>query len=225
MNVITLLKNDHRKVERLFQRYRSATKSRKRGLVAQITSELSMHMNAEERELYPVLRTSLPDGPRLMEEANTEHREARGLLAEVQNADVESFDTDAKMATLQAAIDHHVKEEEGEIFPQMTRVILKSQIEQLGLEIAKAKKSAPRRPSRSATRRSPGASITGVVSAAVDRMAKTLTGSGDASTKVSPRRARSRKKATSRKTSGRRASAKRSGKRIVRSRKAKTARR
>lgn len=173
MNAITLLKSDHRKVERLFDRYRSATKG-KSGLIGQITSELSMHMDAEERQLYPVLRTALSDGQSLMEESEREHREAKGLLAELQHADAASFDVDAKMATLRRAIDHHVKEEEGEIFPRMERSLPKARIERLGAEIASAKRSAPRRPAPSEARHSPGSSVTGVIAAAADRFSSAL---------------------------------------------------
>ena len=119
MNAVTLLKSDHRKLEGLFDRYRSASSGKsKSGIVLEITRELSMHMDAEERELYPVLRTSISDGERLVNDAVMEHKEARGLLAELERADTGSFDMDAKVATLRRAVDHHVRDEEEEIFPK-----------------------------------------------------------------------------------------------------------
>src|SRR5438270_152508 len=60
MNAVTLLKSDHRKLEALFDRYRSASTG-KSGIVLEITRQLSMHMDAEEREVYPVLRKSISD--------------------------------------------------------------------------------------------------------------------------------------------------------------------
>jgi hemerythrin superfamily protein len=198
MNAITLLKKDHRNVEKLFDQYRSTTNG-KRGLIEQITAELSKHMDAEERQLYPVLREAIPDGQLLMEEAEREHREARGLLAEVQNAEPSSFDADAKMATLRRAVDHHVKEEEGEIFPQMEKSIGKARIERIGAEIGKAKGSAPKRAPVSAAKNSPGSSVTGVLAAATDRVASLLTSGDRKPAKRSPRRARSRKTAPRRK--------------------------
>jgi hemerythrin superfamily protein len=198
MNAITLLKKDHRKVERLFEQYRS-TPNGKRGLIEQITAALSAHMDAEEGQLYPVLRSSIPDGERLMEDAEREHREARGLLAEVQNAEPTSFDTDAKMATLRRAVDHHVQEEEGEIFPRMEQSLGKARIEQIGAAIGKAKGSAPRRAPVSAAKNSPGSSVTGVLAAATDRVARLLIPGDRKPAKRSPGPARSRKTALRRK--------------------------
>jgi hypothetical protein len=62
MNVVTLLTHDHRTVEGLLERYRSATDEAKQALLEEIARELMKHMDAEERVLYPLLRTSILDG-------------------------------------------------------------------------------------------------------------------------------------------------------------------
>jgi hemerythrin superfamily protein len=169
MNAVALLKKDHRSVERLFERYRTATRGKKT-IVDRITRELSAHMAAEERELYPILRQAIEDGASLMRDAEKEHSEARGLLAELPGLDEGSFEMDSKVATLRGAIAHHVKDEEGEIFPKAERALGEPRLNELGPRIARAKKAAPARPSPSAARNSPGASVTGVASAAVDRV-------------------------------------------------------
>jgi hemerythrin-like domain-containing protein len=174
MNAVTLLKSDHRKLEALFDRYRSASTG-KSGIVLEITRQLSMHMDAEEREVYPVLRTSISDGEQLVNDAVIEHKEARGLLAELERADTGSFDMDSKVATLRRAVDHHVRDEEEEIFPKAEKSLGKNRLDDLGARIAKAKKSAPKRPPSSAVRNSPGASVGGILSAATDRMKNLLT--------------------------------------------------
>ena len=174
MNAVSLLKSDHRKVESLFERYR-ATSNGKAEIIREITRELSMHMDAEEREVYPVFRKSIPDGESLMEDAVTEHEEARGLLAELARAEEGSFDTDAKMATLRRAIDHHVKDEEQTIFPEAQKSLGKHALEELGARIEKAKRSAPERPPSSAARKSPGSSVGGILAAATDRVVNMLT--------------------------------------------------
>src|SRR5262245_12427728 len=171
MNAITLLKKDHRAVERLPERYRVATKG-KRAIVGKITHELSAHMAAEEKELYPVLRQALDNGPWWMNDAVKEHSEARGLLAELAGLEEGSFEMDAKVATLRGAIAHHVEDEEEEIFPEAQLTLGKEALTQLGTRIARAKQSAPERPSSSAAKNSPGASVSGVASAAVDRMTR-----------------------------------------------------
>jgi hemerythrin superfamily protein len=197
MNATTLLKRDHRKVKQLFDLYRSATDG-KRELIERITADLSTHMAAEEKQLYPVLRTSIPDGQRLVAKSETEHREAKGLLAELQNAEA-SFDTDAKMATLRRAVDYHVQEEEEEIFPQIKQSLGRARIEQLGTELSRAKRAAPRRAPASAAKNSPGSSVTGVLTAATDRVANLLTSSGRKPPRQSPRRRPSRNRVSRRK--------------------------
>src|SRR5262249_29611379 len=113
MNAIALLKKDHRAVERSLERYRVAVKG-KRAIVDHIARELSAHMAAEERELYPVLREAIDNGRWLMNDAEKEHSEARGLLAELRGLEEGSFEMDAKVATLRGAIAHHVQDEEEE---------------------------------------------------------------------------------------------------------------
>jgi hemerythrin superfamily protein len=175
MNAVTLLKRDHRNVERLLERYRVATRG-KRAIVAEITRELSAHMAAEEKELYPVLRQAIENGASLMNDAEKEHSEARGLLAELPTLEEGSFEMDAKVATLRRAIAHHVSDEEDEIFPKAERSLGDARLNELGARIARAKKAAPKHPSRSAKRSSPGASVPGVAFAVVDRLRSAFSG-------------------------------------------------
>jgi hypothetical protein len=133
-------------------------------------------MSAEESELYPVLRQAIEDGLSLMRDAEKEHSEARGLLAELARLEEGTFEMDAKVATLRGAIAHHVKDEEDEIFPKAELALSGDRLNELGARIARAKRSAPEGPSRSAVKNSPGASVTGVASAAVDRVRSALAG-------------------------------------------------
>jgi len=176
MNVITLLTNDHRTVEALLERYRSATNEAKRPLLDEITRELTKHMDAEESVLYPLLRTSIPRGEELMAEAVEEHKKAKGLLAELQSTEAGSFDMDSRVATLRGAIQHHVREEEGTIFPEMQKSLEDALLEELGDQIDDAKGAAPETPPGSAEKDSPGVSVGGFVTAATDRLKNTVTG-------------------------------------------------
>jgi hemerythrin superfamily protein len=170
MNAIRLLENDHRKVEGLFERYR-ATSDGRREIVEGIARELSIHMAAEEKEFYPVIRTAISDGESLVRDAVKEHQEAKGLLAELAKLDLGTFDMDAKVATLRKAIEHHVKDEEEEIFPKVAKALGTKRVDELGSRIERAKKSAPTRPDPAAAVHSPGTSLTGTASAAADRLA------------------------------------------------------
>jgi hemerythrin superfamily protein len=138
MNAASLLKRDHRNVEALFDEYRSAPPDSKRTILENITRELTKHMLAEEGVLYPVLRTFVPDGEILMEDAVEEHKEAKGLLAELENAVAGSFEMDSKVATLRRAIDHHVRQEEGVIFPRMEQMLGATPLEELGAQVESA---------------------------------------------------------------------------------------
>lgn len=176
MNAARLLKRDHRNVEALFDEYRFAPPDSKRTILENITCELTKHMLAEEGVLYPALGTFVPDGEILMEDAVEEHKEAKGLLAELENAEAGSFEMDSKVATLRRAIDHHVRREEGEIFPKLEQMLGATQLEELGAEIESAKQSAPIRPPASAIEDSPGTSVAGMATAAVDRLKNAVSG-------------------------------------------------
>lgn len=189
MNVVTLLKNDHRKVEKLFERYANAPdEDRKRQVLGEITRELSVHMVAEERVLYPVLRTSIERGPELTKEAVEEHESAKGLLAELSRGQPGTFDADAKVATLRQAIDHHVKEEEREIFPAMAKKLGERRLNEIGVQLARDKKSAPATPARAKAAKSPGTSILGMAEAATQRVTRMFQPSGPRPARSAPRK-------------------------------------
>ena len=189
MNVVTLLKNDHRKVEKLFARYAKApAEGGKRKILGEITRELSVHMVAEERVLYPVLRTSIERGPALAKEAVEEHESAKALLAELSGGQPGTFDADAKVATLRQAIDHHVKEEEREIFPAMSKKLGERRLNEIGAQLARDKKSAPASPARAKAAQSPGMSIRGIAEAATQRVTRMFQPSGPRPARSAPRK-------------------------------------
>src|SRR5688500_6153551 len=119
-------------------------------------------MVAEERAVYPVVRTSNKNGQARAREAVDEHESTRVLLAELSSGQPGTFDADAKVATLRQAIDHHVKEEEREIFPEMSKVLGARRLNEIGAQVAREKKSAPAAPAKGTAAKSPGASILGM---------------------------------------------------------------
>ena len=120
----SLLDADHRNVKKLFKLYEELTRSKaasasqkKRDLANEICSELSVHAQIEEEIFYPALREALKDTD-LLDEAAVEHASAKDLIAQIQEAaDVDDM-FDAKVTVLGEYIDHHVKEERGEMFPK-----------------------------------------------------------------------------------------------------------
>lgn len=132
-DAIALLKQDHRTVEELFEKFEKASgNDRKQKLAEQICLELSVHTMIEEEIFYPAIEGKVEED--LLKEAYVEHDGAKVLVAEIMNGGPKSDDFyDAKVQVLSEEIEHHVKEEEGELFPQVRKaeIDLKALGEQL----------------------------------------------------------------------------------------------
>lgn len=109
----TLLDEDHKKVEQLFEQYQSADPARKQQLAQTIAQELSVHMQIEDEIFYPAFLDATGDDD-MIEEAEDEHDEARELIAKLEGGKAD----DEVMKKLQKAIEHHVGEERREMFPK-----------------------------------------------------------------------------------------------------------
>lgn len=120
-DVIQLLEDDHKKVKKMFKDFEKLAKqgdeAGKVEIATQICMELKVHTQVEEEILYPALYEAL-DEPDLVDEAIVEHATAKDLIDQIE-AMVGSDDLyDAKVKVLSEYIDHHVQEEEKEIFPK-----------------------------------------------------------------------------------------------------------
>lgn len=110
-DAIELLKNDHRKVERLFAEYESASRRAKKAKLArQICEELIIHTMIEEEIFYPACREYLDDRP--LDEAQVEHDTAKALINEILEGSPDEPFFDAKVKVLAEVIKHHIAEEE-----------------------------------------------------------------------------------------------------------------
>lgn len=120
-DAISMLMADHKKVKKLFSDFDklkgSGSDEEKSAVVEQICQELTIHAELEEEIFYPAVREAVDDGD-LMDEALVEHAGAKDLIAQLQNMDPEDDLYDAKVTVLGEQINHHVEEEEGEMFPQ-----------------------------------------------------------------------------------------------------------
>ena len=115
---MALLRADHKRVSALFADYektRSAT--RKKDIVSQICSELSVHAQLEEEIFYPAIKMALKD-KKLVPEATVEHASLKALIAQVAGAEPDGEMFDAKIKVLSEYVRHHVKEEQNEMFPK-----------------------------------------------------------------------------------------------------------
>lgn len=138
---IALLTEDHARVKRLFKDYEKLAKEdaddeEKRELAVLICAELTAHATAEEEILYPAARAAIADSD-LVDEATVEHATAKDLIAQILESTPDDDLFDAKVKVLGEYIDHHVKEEEGEMFPQLKKA--KVDTLELGERIAERK--------------------------------------------------------------------------------------
>jgi hypothetical protein len=110
-DAIALLKADHRKVEELFASFETARGAeRRRKLVEQICTELTVHTLIEEEIFYPACKGAIEQD--LLEEAYVEHDGAKVLIAELLASTPDEEFYDAKVKVLSEQIEHHVEEEE-----------------------------------------------------------------------------------------------------------------
>jgi len=134
-DAIRLLTSDHRAVERLLGEAR-----RDASVMEKIRTELETHATIEEEIFYPAVRSALQEqGRELVQEALHEHDEMREALDEVSSLDQDDEDYGRKLDELKEKIQHHVGEEEGEMFPQARQALSREQLTQLGSQMESRK--------------------------------------------------------------------------------------
>ena len=139
MNAFELLKTDHEKVSGIFERIEATDDDRARQtLFAQVKSELEMHTHIEETIFYPALRQAA-ETREIVIEAIEEHQEVKDLLAEIEGLSTDSDEWSDKVTELKEAVEHHVEEEEGEMFDKARDVLSPQQINELGERMAAEK--------------------------------------------------------------------------------------
>jgi hemerythrin superfamily protein len=159
MDAIAMLKADHAEVEKLFKRFEKLgprAKKSKADIADRVIAALSQHAVIEEQLLYPAMRERMPDDDELVLEALEEHHVAKWLLSELDNLTPDDERFDAKFTVLAENVRHHVREEEGELFPKLRKEFTKSELDELGQALAAAKEAAPTRPQPRAPDEPPG---------------------------------------------------------------------
>ena len=149
MDAITLLKNDHKAVKKLFREFERAHKKDEAGreeLARQIVEELSVHAAIEEQVFYPAVRTELPDLEDEILESLEEHHGVKWTCLELTKMDPSDERYDAKVIVLSEHVNHHVEEEEEHWFPKVREGMGRSRLGELGDRMEAAKKKAPRQP-------------------------------------------------------------------------------
>ena len=136
-DAVALLKADHKEVHAMFEEYEGLgdrANVSKNKLVAKICKALKIHTQIEEEIFYPAVRQASKDTEDMVDEAVVEHASAKDLIAQLEEMDPEDDLYDAKVKVLGELIDHHVEEEEEEMFPKARK--LKLDMDALGEEMA-----------------------------------------------------------------------------------------
>jgi hemerythrin superfamily protein len=141
MKLWDLLKHDHQEVRNIFSQLEKAKdKARHEELFEKLKAELQLHTKVEEKHFYPALEKH-EETKDMAEQATEEHGEVKRMLTHLSSlvAGGEKFLDLIK--ELQGSVEHHVKEEETEIFPAAEKAIDKSQLDRIADEIAKEKRA------------------------------------------------------------------------------------
>jgi hemerythrin superfamily protein len=173
MDGITLLKNDHKTVEKLFKAFEKAgerAKQAKAKTVQQIIEELSVHAAIEEQIFYPAIRSEVQGTEDEVLESLEEHHIVKWVLSELDGMSPEDERFDAKVTVLIENVRHHVEEEETELFPQVRKALGRKRLGEIGDAMETAKKTAPKRPHPRGGDTPPANIISGLVAGAVDRV-------------------------------------------------------
>ncbi|WP_426207911.1 hemerythrin domain-containing protein [Massilia sp. TWP1-3-3] len=121
IDAIELLTQDHENVKAMLEQYEALgdrAMASKKKLAIKICTELTKHATAEEEIFYPAVRAAGKDKEDMVDEAVVEHASAKDLIAQILEMEASEELFDAKVKVLSEMIEHHVKEEEEEMFTQ-----------------------------------------------------------------------------------------------------------
>ena len=141
MNAFNLLKSDHEKVAGILSSIEETTERAIKGreeLFTRLKQELDLHAKIEEEIFYPAIEGA-EETREVTLEAYEEHRLVKQLLAELEAEPKDTEEWTAKFTVLQENIEHHVEEEEGEMFKQARQVLSEEEVEELGNRLQAAK--------------------------------------------------------------------------------------
>ncbi len=157
-DAIALLKKDHATVKQLFTQEEEARGEKKAALFDEIKAALGVHAIVEEEIFYPAVKKARSENVKEeVREAYEEHKQIKALLAAIGRITPADETWDAKVKVLREDVEHHVKEEEGEMFPDAKKFLHEPRLMELGaeLEARKAELSKQDAPKSRADKESP----------------------------------------------------------------------
>jgi hypothetical protein len=142
MNAFQLLKEDHKKVSGIFEQLEPTTERAQKTrteLFAQLKQELDIHAKIEESIFYPSIKQAA-ETREIVLEGFEEHHVIKMLLGELESLPVDTEQWTAKLKVLQENVEHHVEEEEEEMFQKARDVLSEEQITNLGTQMEEMKR-------------------------------------------------------------------------------------
>jgi hemerythrin superfamily protein len=131
VNAIELLKTQHEEAKALFDQIEAAEDEDKEELFEQLADALAVHATIEEKHFYPATKNARTE--ELLQEAVEEHLSVKRLIADLLDMSPEDAQFDAKVTVLREQVEHHVEEEEGELFPRVKKMFKEDELEDLGM--------------------------------------------------------------------------------------------
>jgi hemerythrin-like domain-containing protein len=151
MDAISLLETDHRKVQKLLDRLDETTDRAVRtreDLFATLRDEITVHEAIEEEIFYPALKEH-PRARDIVLEGYEEHHVVDGIIADLARVPFDDETWAAKFAVMKENLEHHIEEEEGDMFAKARRVFDKGELTALGSAMADRQRQERRQPARS----------------------------------------------------------------------------
>jgi hemerythrin superfamily protein len=133
MDAISMLTQQHREVDQLFERIRQANGDEKISLLGQVSEKLTLHAEIEERHFYPFARRmGIQD---MVDRSFQEHAEVKQLIAEILQIKRHDSRLDRDVQQLMTSVQEHVKEEESMLFPRLASVAMAEELRNVGIEM------------------------------------------------------------------------------------------
>jgi hemerythrin superfamily protein len=134
MTAIDLLESQHREVEELFEQIEDAEDSETcEQIFIQLADKLATHAKIEETHFYPAVKANRTED--ILLEALEEHLSMKRVLADLLAMDIEDETFDAKVKVLQELVEHHVEEEENELFPKVKKLFSEDELVAIAQEM------------------------------------------------------------------------------------------
>ena len=137
--VVTLIKDDHQKLESVFKKLESAEPAEIKDLLQQVARLLIPHSKAEEQVVYPAIKRMVPSEESDVDDGLAEHQHVEKTLTQLLASDPEAPGVDGLIAAMIGEVRHHVEEEEEEILPAFSEAANNQQLSELGREFTEAK--------------------------------------------------------------------------------------